>query len=79
MIEHTLGEAGTVGGGLDSKIAEHGIGLPSSQKLDHVLVDAGAEERGGAARPQASSRDEGGGDPGIFFERASSMPEGVGE
>ncbi len=50
MVQHALGEAGTVGGSLDAEISEHGIGLPSPEELDHVLVHAGAEERGGASR-----------------------------
>ena len=68
MVQHALGEAGTVGGSLDAEVSEHGVGLPSPKELDHVLVHACAEERGGAARAQAASRDEVCRDSGIFFQ-----------
>ena len=41
--------------GLDAKVAEHGIRLPSAEELDGVFVDASAQQRSGAARAQGAS------------------------
>ena len=54
MVEHELGVVVSMGGSLDAKVAEHGVGLPAAQELDGVRVDPGAEEGGGSARPEGA-------------------------
>ena len=39
------------------EVSQHRVGLPPTNELDHVRVDAGAEEHHGAARPQRSCFD----------------------
>ena len=38
MVKHLLGQRMCVGGGLNAKVAKHGIRLPSSKELDVVFV-----------------------------------------
>ena len=57
VVEHSLRVAVGVGGGLDAQVSEHGVRLPATKELDSVRVYAGAEESGGAARPEAACRD----------------------
>ena len=66
MVEHLLGEG--AGGGLDPQITEHGVGLPATQELDVVGVDASAEEGGGTSRPEGACTQEVRGDARDGFE-----------
>ena len=59
MVEHLLGIVELQGGSLNAEVAEHGIGFPSAQELDGVLVNAGAQKSSGAARMKGSGTDEG--------------------
>ena len=54
VFEHALGVVLGVGGGLDAKVAEHGVRAPPAEELDGVGVGSGTQEGGGAARPEAT-------------------------
>jgi len=54
-----LGNVRVVGEGLDAEVDEHGIGFPAAEQFDGVLVDVGAEQRGGAARAEAAGAEQG--------------------
>jgi hypothetical protein len=77
--EHELGEVGGVGMCSDAEVAEHGVGFPSSDELDDVGVDAGAEERGSATRAKAAGGEELGEDAGAGGECPGGVAKGVGD
>ena len=54
-VQHALGVVGVVGSGLDTKVLEHGVGLPATEKFDSAGVDPGAEQGGSAAGPEGAS------------------------
>ena len=58
VVQHALGECMRLGEGLDSKVAEHGVGFPVAHKLDGVFVDTGTEEGGGPTWPEAASAEK---------------------
>ena len=47
-----------VGVSRHAEVAEHGVGFPSSQELDDVRVNAGAQEGGGPTRAEASGAEQ---------------------
>ena len=69
MVEHELGIVVSVGGSLDAKVAEHGVGLPAAQELDGVRVGPGAEEGGGATLSERAGREQFGGDACCLLEQ----------
>ena len=54
MVKHALRVVMGVGGGLDTEVAEHCVGVLVAEKLDSVGVGSGTEEGGGAARPETA-------------------------
>lgn len=75
--QHLLGKVGGLGEGGDTKVSQHGVGLPATEELDDVGVDVGAEEGSGAARTQAASAEEGGRDArGILELRGGGAKRG---
>ena len=79
MIEHLLGQMMRVGGGLNAKAAEHGIGLPSSEELDVVFVDTRAEEDSGPTWTQGAAAQQAGLNASVLLDAFSSMLQGVGD
>ena len=67
-LEHLLGEVMGVGLRHNTEVTEHGVGFPTSEELDDVGVDVGAEERGGATGTKAASGEEPGSDACGRFE-----------
>ena len=55
--QHGGGEVADERKSLGVEVPEHGVGAPSTDKLEHVLVDATAEEGHGAAHAQAAGSD----------------------
>ena len=68
-VEHSLRVVVGVSGGLDSEVAEHGVGLPSAEELDGVGVDIGAEQGSGPAGSERARANEMRGDTSLFLER----------
>jgi hypothetical protein len=60
MQVHLSGKILEDGDGLDVKVAEHGIALPSAEKADEVTVDAGRDEGHGAGGSEGFNGDIGG-------------------
>ena len=56
IVEHELGEV--LGGGLDAEVTEHGIGFPTAEELNVVLVNACTEEGSGASGTEGAGADE---------------------
>jgi len=77
MVEHLLGEVGTVDVCLDAKIAEHGVRFPPTEELDDIRVDVGAEEGGGTTRAETAGRHESVVNAGGFLEGHSAPFEAV--
>ena len=55
VVKHVLGQMMRVGGGLNPQVAEHGIGLPSTEELDVVFVDTHTEEGSGSTWAQRAA------------------------
>ena len=75
MVEHALGEPSH--GGLDAEVGEDGVGLPSAQELDVVLVDAGNQAGGGAARAKGAATEAVRGDARDVFDMFCCVAQGV--
>ena len=60
VVLHMLGNVHVVGEGLDAEVDKHSVGFPAAEQFDGVLVDVGAEQRGGAARAEAACAEQGG-------------------
>jgi len=58
MVEHLLGEVGTMDVCLDAKIAEHGVRFPPTEELDDIRVDVSTEKGGGTTRSETAGRHE---------------------
>ena len=57
---------------MDAEVVEHGIRLPAAKQLDGVGVYVGAEESGGAARPQGAGGD------GVWWDAREVFHAGSG-
>ena len=79
MVQHLLGVVVGYRGGLDAKIAKHGVGFPAAKELDSILVDASAKERGGPTRAKGAGREKVEGHAGLVLDRLGSVPQGVGD
>ena len=73
-----LGNVRVVGEGLDAEVDEHGIGFPAAEQFDGVLVDVGAEQRGGAARAEAAGAEQGGINAGEMAKSGGTGAKGGG-
>ena len=79
VIEHPLSEVAALGGCLDAKVAEHGIGPPAAHEADMVGVDASHHKRGRAAGAEGPGREEVEVDACSRFEGFSTVPECIGD
>ena len=44
IVQHLLGQAHSMGSGLDAQIPEHGVRFPAAEQHDDVFVDASTEQ-----------------------------------
>ena len=79
MIKHLLGQMMRVGGGLNAKAAEHGVGLPSSEELHVVFVDTRTEWGSGSTWAQGAAAQQVGLDASVLLDAFGSVSQGVGD
>ena len=77
VVEHGLGESEVGVHSMHVEVLKHGVGFPSAEELDGMLVDVCAEESGGASRSETARADEFRRDAGGVFEVVSRMSECV--
>ena len=58
MVQHLLRIVVGQHSGLDAKVAEHGIGFPSTEQLDGVFVYSCTQQGGCASRTEGTGTDE---------------------
>ena len=75
--EHSFGRLASGLHGLQSKVAEHGVGLPAAQELDAIFVPVCTKEGGGPARAEALPCDFTRGDPRGVEDRFGSLSKTV--
>ena len=62
MVKHDAAEVPDEGKGLSMQVSEHGVRTPAAHQANGVGVDAAAKESHGAAGPEATGIDIGGGE-----------------
>ena len=73
---HPLREVAAGGGG-DSQVPEHGVGLPASEETDDVGIDPRAQEGRGAAGAEAAGAEQQRVDAGEVADGAGRVPQRV--
>ena len=79
MVQHLLGVVVGYRGGLDAKIAKHGVGFPAAKELDGILVDASAKKRSGPTRSKGAGGEKVEGHAGLVLDGLGSVAKGVGD